>query len=156
MVPKITPKFSEADIKAYILKRKAGMENAIFMALQKVGENYVTNARNRGEYTDRSDNLRSSVGYGIYKDGVLVWTITGDAKKATKEGTEAAQRLIAKIKGELLAKYDKGFVLVVVAGMSYAAAVEAKGFDVITGSGLIAITELKKSLKRIEKKLSKM
>lgn len=37
----------------------------------------------------------------------------------------------------------------VVAGKNYAAAVEARGLDVITGSSLIAADELKKSLAQL-------
>jgi len=35
---------------------------------------------------------------------------------------------------DIAAQYPTGMILVVVAGMEYAAAVESKGYDVITGS----------------------
>jgi hypothetical protein len=42
--------------------------------------------------------------------------------------------------------------VIVVAGMSYAAAVESKGRDVLTGSSQVAVSSLKKAIERINDK----
>jgi hypothetical protein len=52
----------------------------------------------------------------------------------------------------LKSKYLSGYVLIICTGMKYAAAVESKGKDVITGSSLIAKAELNKMLKDLKKK----
>ena len=51
----------------------------------------------------------------------------------------------------LLAKLDRGIVLVVFAGMEYAAAVEAKKFDVITGGTAEAEEMLRDLLRGIDR-----
>jgi len=55
----------------------------------------------------------------------------------------------AQLIDELAAQYPKGMILVVVAGMEYAAAVESKGYDVISGASFVAqdlMTYMKKQL----------
>ena len=58
--------------------------------------------------------------------------------KSTVEGRHGAVKIVT----ELAHRYPKGMILVIVAGMEYAAAVESKGYDVITGSSLFADIEL--------------
>jgi hypothetical protein len=95
--------------------------------LLRVGEEFVNQARRSGEYTDRTGNLRSSIGYILINDGKIIHQyITGK----TSKGKQTAISFINEIKSV----YNKGLVLVGFAGMQYAAAVESKGYDVITGS----------------------
>lgn len=94
--------------------------------LAYIGENFVDNARSTDTYKDRTSNLRGSIGYVILLDG----DIQMEDLKGAQESQAAAQQLIQ----ELREKYDEGLVLIGFAGMQYAAAVEALGFDVITGS----------------------
>lgn len=88
-------------------------------------------------YTDRTNNLRSSIGFVIYKDGELVSSYftqsgtgnEGDGSSGTKIGLQEAEE-------EAKSYNSKGYVCVLVAGMNYARAVESKGYDVISGSWL--------------------
>lgn len=92
---------------------------------QYIGEEFTNQARRHGAYTDRTGNLRSSVGYAIFVDGdVIAQNIEADG-----EALRDTQALIE----ELRTKWG-GIVLIGFAGMNYAAAVESKGYDVITGS----------------------
>lgn len=102
------------------------VDNKTLQTLQFVGEKFVNKARLTGNYTDRTGNLRSSIGYIILKDGK---TIDRNFQGKSK-GKQQAQ----SVASEVALQYPKGFVLIGVAGMEYAAYVEAKGFDVITGS----------------------
>lgn len=81
-----------------------------------VGERFVSDARQTNTYMDRTANLRNSIGYKT--DGKM-YAGGGEG------GSEAKN---------FLGTFDDPNSLTLVAGMSYAAAVEAKGYDVISGS----------------------
>jgi hypothetical protein len=162
---KITPKFSKADVDKFVKEKKAAIERAVISMLQRVGEEFITNARNKGSYKDQTGNLRSSVGYVVMKNGLQLSKggfvkIEPNKSKGGKlvniiNGPKVGEKLVEEISKELRAKYLNAIILIVVAGMHYAAAVEAKGFDVITGSSQIAEKELKQGIERIRTKISK-
>jgi hypothetical protein len=91
---------------------------------ERVGESFVSNARQTNTYKDQTANLRNSIGYIIVTDKQKLKESFGGGEGGT-EGKEAAGKLAQSIS-------DDGLILV--AGMSYAAAVESKGFDVISNS----------------------
>ena len=95
--------------------------------LIRVGETFVNDAKNISTYRDRTGNLRASIGYIVINNGTVInQNITGNKP----EGKAAAVSFATKLKSE----YPNGLVLIGFAGMNYAAAVEAKNFDVISGS----------------------
>jgi hypothetical protein len=148
MAIKIVPKFTRADIKAIMTDRKARIDAAILSALKRTGEQFVKNAREDGAYKDRTGNLRSSIGYVILKDGQQLFENFRVVGKG-KEGPTAAQKVIE----EAVAGFKTGYVLIGVAGMDYAAAVEAKGYDVLTASSTIAEQALTQAVVRIASKI---
>jgi hypothetical protein len=141
----LTPKFSRNDLRHYMLKRLSGFETAIQDMFKQIGEEFVRDARSTNTFKDQTRNLRGSIGYIILKDGRQIF---GNFH-GTTVGKSEAEKLLHEIKEE----YPRGFVLIVVAGMSYAAAVEAKGFDVITGSGSIAEQSLKRAIAKLKLKI---
>jgi hypothetical protein len=144
----ITPKFKPSDLRAMLEARFKLIEAALLLRLQRTGEQFVINARTKGDYTDRTGNLRNSIGYVILKDGEQ---IGGEVKGGT-EGGKSADRVLQ----DAIGKFPRGYVLIVVAGMDYAAAVESKGKDVLTGSSKIATRQLKDAMTQIAKKMGKM
>lgn len=77
-------------------------------------------------YIDDTGNLRQSLGFVVYDHGKRVFSgVDGNG-----EGTRKADELCEEVAGE----YPDKIVCVVVAGMNYAAYVESKGYDVISGS----------------------
>lgn len=148
MAVKFTPKFTENDIRNFIKKKIAVIESVVKDQLIDVAEQFVSDARTINTYTDRSSNLRGSIGYTLVKDGTEIFgNFEGQA-----EGQATARRLAQGIKAD----YPKGFSLIVVAGMNYAVYVEAKGFDVVTGSSQTAETNLKRQFDRLKQQLSKV
>lgn len=95
--------------------------------LASLGERVVKYAREHGSYTDRTGNLRNSIGYVVIQNGRVVKDGFGSSEPQTKA------RAIALDTARSL-DGNKTY-LVWVAGMEYAKYVEAKGFDVISGSG---------------------
>lgn len=124
------PMFSNADIDRWFEIFEENAETAIYEKLQESGEYFVRLARESGSYQDQTGNLRSSIGYVIVKDGAVLISNFQQTANGT-EGIATGKRIAATI-----ASGVKGLVLIGVAGMDYAMHVEAKGFEVISSSGL--------------------
>lgn len=139
-----TPMFSDADLDKWYGLFNEKADEKILTLLKATGETFVKYAREVHTYEDQTGNLRSSIGYVIVEDGS---TIFEDFKESDK-GTEKVK---GTAKGGQLAEaialsYSKGIVLIGVAGMQYAAAVEAKGFDVVTGACQSAEAWMRKAI----------
>lgn len=123
LIPLFTPNYIQNIFKDYVTER-VNKEIAILI---RIGEEFVNKARSKGEYMDQTGNLRSSVGYILIRDGKVI--------NQNISGKDAEGKIVAvDFANQVKSTYNKGLVLVGFAGMEYAAAVEAKGFDVITGS----------------------
>lgn len=128
-MPGLIPRFSMRDINARYDRFEKEKTRKMFEVLSYIGIESVKFAKKYHGYEDQTGNLTSSIGYAIIFDGSI--------DKASMMHEDAA-----KLVEELAREYPKGMILVVVAGMEYAAAVESKGYDVITGSSMYADTEL--------------
>ena len=135
----LIPEFSPGDIDRRIDRFAVSIEQRIIWTLAMVGENFVNEARSTRTYQDQTGNLRSSIGYIIARDGNII--------QENIEGKAEGRPQAKKIAEEVLRENRKGFILIVVAGMEYAAAVESKGYDVITGSVPAAKALLKSKIK---------
>jgi hypothetical protein len=141
------PKFNKSDIQAMLNSKKEAIRQAIILRLKRIGETFIKNARENGNYKDRTGNLRSSIGYVILENGVQLSQSFPGSKNV---GKQRAKDAINEAKEE----FSRGFVLIVVAGMEYAAAVESRGKDVLTASSLIAENDLRIAIKEISSKIS--
>ena len=111
-----------------------------------VGEQCIIEAREAGNYTDQTGNLRSSIGYAVIWDGKVVQRDCIDKIKQGDKGVSDGNEYLSKcIKG----RRRKGIVLIVTAGMNYAEYVEAKGFNVLTSAELKAGPLVKSLLTRL-------
>jgi len=135
----LIPGFTQGDINRRITNWVVSIEQRIIWTLAMVGEQFVNDARNTQTYQDQTGNLRSSIGYIIAKDGVII--------QENVEGKAEGRAQAKEIANEVLRENTSGFILIGVAGMEYAAAVESKGYDVITGSIPAAKALLKKKIK---------
>lgn len=99
-----------------------------------VGEQCLKIARSTDSYSDRTGNLRSSIGYVIIKDGVI---ISESDFQQVKKGTDGAKEG-AEFAKSLVDKFPVGIVLIMVAGMNYAAYVSGRGYDVLDSAELLA------------------
>lgn len=122
--------------------------------LRKLGEQCVTIARtipaNIG-FEDQTGNLRSSIGYAIFKDGVAVHAGQFEQVSArnASEGDvfDGAERGISYCKS--IGEKTSGITLVCVAGMNYAVYVESKGRDVLTSAEQYAKEQLPNELQHL-------
>lgn len=130
----ILPLTTEQEIAASLEAAIVYRLHATLRVLQYTGERCVNEARRSQAYKDRTGNLRSSVGYVIAIDGKIVdqsgFDVVKKGKKGGKIGRSTAKAAVRQ--------YPEGIVLVVVAGMNYAAHVAATGRDVIDSAELLA------------------
>lgn len=101
---------------------------AIRRRLMFIGEECCNHARLNGQYTDRTGCLRSSIGYRLYHNGELVGD--GGFGGSQHEGIAAAKKAIDRFSNPEGIN-PVGWTLIMVAGMSYATYVEAKGYNVL-------------------------
>jgi len=129
----------------------AALRKAIIYNLEYVGEQVVNRARNTSEkghdFTDRTGNLRSSIGYVITVDGQIVSSSDFRPVKPTgQEGSDVGESFAKRLAEE----FPECIALVVVAGMSYAGYVAARGFDVLDSSQELAKRLVPRMLKQLK------
>lgn len=124
------------------------LDRVLIRNLQYIGEECLNAARSTDSYKDQTGNLRSSTGYVIALDGKLV---KKSSFEVIKEGSEGKKAGLALAK-ELIDKYPKGAVLIVVAGMDYAVHVANKGYDVLDSAELTAEMIIPKVMKDLKLK----
>ena len=152
---------SEETIKDAIAQYIERARMVIIRNLAYVGEQVVNVARSlpsppasmagkphKPHYIDWTANLRSSIGYVIAEDGNIVTASSFEPEKGGEEGARTGKAFAERLARE----HDKGFALVVVAGMEYAVYVSNKGYDVLDSAELTAqrlVPEMTRQLKLI-------
>lgn len=133
----------------------------IVKRLSRIGEECVNVARNlpsptaeaagskhQPNYIDWTSNLRHSISYVVGLDG----TIKVADLRTDKVQESPNKNLSAEATNEVLAKSDKGIILIIVAGMDYAKYVSQKGYDVLDS----AILEMKSGFQKLVALLNKI
>lgn len=147
----MTPLFTNKQVERWFDRFQSKAEDKMLILLQAGGEKFIEIARKSGSYKDQTGNLRSSIGYVVAKDGKAVI-------ENFKESDKGSDKVTGRFKGRRLAidvslSYPEGYVLVGVAGMEYAAAVEARGYEVASGANMQCEKYLKEAVKSIFKKI---
>ena len=101
-------------------------------ALKNIGEECVSEAVERGNYTDRTGNLRSSIGFVVADDG----TVVEEGGFYNLGGSEGPS--IGRERAYALAADSTDLSLILVAGMDYARYVADKGFNVLDSAEILA------------------
>lgn len=100
----------------------------IVSILEYAGLEAVKEARLKGNYTDRTGNLRSSIGFVVVDDGRIVssnFEVVPPKRKAKgSDGGMTGKKNAQSFALELSKEYSKGIALIIVAGMNYAIYVE--------------------------------
>lgn len=133
----IVSKTDMRKLKKVLEAKMKDIADLIIKQLSFIGEECVRIARESGDYNDITGNLRSSIGYVILYDGKPV--VYGASKQYSgkkgngEAGLSAAEALLTNLQS----KFPWGIVLIVCAGMKYAAYVEAVHHkDVLTSAEL--------------------
>ena len=121
------------------------IEKAIIAILERRGEEFVAECRSQNTWSDDTGNLRSSIAYFIYKGSTLI----SSNNAGSSQGVQAALNAANTVK-----RKDGTYYLIGVAGMNYAAAVESKGYNVISTQALQIIPLIEGDFKKLKNKLS--
>ena len=108
----------KVELTKMLLKRK---DEGLLAVLNRIGVEAVNWARENGNYTDRTGNLRNSINYAIFKDSKLLQ----DNGNLTSEQISSISIELEKV---------NGYTLVIYAGMYYGVYVEARGYVVLSGA----------------------
>jgi hypothetical protein len=150
----IRPLFNINDaVRKKVAQASIRVDNAIVQTLRRLGEQCVRRARESGDYTDQTGNLRSSIGFIVVLNGSIIERNFISASKDENGKGRATGEGLAE---DLASKYSIGYVLIVVAGMNYAAAVESKSKDVLTSAEKYAEKQLPKLLERLKVNINKV
>jgi len=128
----IQPDFDMSALRKYAESKKEEFAEAALEAYKIACIKMVQRAKQTNTYKDQTHKLRSSIGCVIYYNGKEVYNYfesTGGEK-----GGEGVQEGLAYARSIAGQQDDKIIVSVMVAGAEYALYVEAKGYDVLTGS----------------------
>lgn len=128
------------------------LQQEIYRSLSYLGEQCIKRIRDRsGEnsWFDQTGNLRSSIGYAVYGKGRKIIESEFEVVKVGSQGASKGKMMI----DELASKYAEVFALVVVAGMDYADAVEARdNKDVLASTELLAKSKVQEYLDKAKER----
>lgn len=153
------PMFDKRQVDKLLSTFREKVRTKIITTLIRAGDEFVSYARQKHTYENRTGNLTSSIGYIVIEDGVVVnmsdfdAVATSDRVVLVDFTTKSVKQVKfkASIKGgdgeegsatgynlamDIASGYPAGIVLIGVAGMEYGKYVEAMGFDVITGAAI--------------------
>jgi hypothetical protein len=117
--------------------------------LAHVGEEFCNHAKDEGvgNYTDQSANLRNSIGFIIVSNGESVFEFI---ESNEPEGESEFRKHAEELKNAYSGESKDSAMLICIAGMEYAAAVESyEGYNVLSNS----VPKAEKLLKRVIKEL---
>lgn len=144
----IKPNFTKDDVRKRFDAFLNEIEKKQIARLQRLGEMCLVEARTNKGYMMQTGALLSSTGYEVFVDGVAIHSqfdaASGAESNAAEMGIKSGQSI-----AETIGKGTKGIALVVVAGMNYAAYVEAKGYNVLSSAEHLAERELPRILEKL-------
>lgn len=144
----IKPNFTKDDVRKRFDAFLNEIEKKQIVRLQRLGEMCLVEARTNKGYMIQTGALLSSTGYEVFVDGVAIHSqfdaASGAESNAAEMGIKSGQSI-----AETIGKGTKGIALVVVAGMNYAAYVEAKGYNVLSSAEHLAERELPRMLEKL-------
>lgn len=129
----IRANFSVADLQKQIREYQKEARKACIASYKAIGSSFVTDARQNADFQDHTGNLRSSIVFLLKVDG----KIRIRDYEVSQRGTDRITGMTEGLRfAESVAKEtpNEGIVMIVTVGMDYAASVESKGRNVITGS----------------------
>lgn len=144
----IVPTFGKGVIGNKVAQFQGNLEKAMLFLLKSLGEDLVAYAKENRTYTDQTGNLTNSIGFAIVRGSKIV-----DYGGNNQPGDGADQALVMAMK--MAANCAGAFSLIIVAGMNYAAYVEAKGYNVILPAELKCQHDFPAAMQKLQAKAMK-
>lgn len=134
-------------INNFLSKAAKKLQENVLKALSKLGDECVVRIRNRSakdSWIDHTGNLRSSIGFAVYKQGSKYMESAFSQVLGGTDGSAKGKKMI----NDLAKEYSKVYALVVVAGMEYAGEVEAlESKDVLASTRIWATSVVEQRIK---------
>lgn len=140
----------EEFVKRRIERRVEEFINQLEQGMITAGELAVATQRTSAEgkdYTDRTGNLRSSIGYVVKSRGETIAENIASRISASADAGEQAAKQGLEAFGADIGENEIG--IAIVAGMHYGRYVSHRGFDVIDTAQLVAEREVTAQIKNI-------
>lgn len=135
----LEPMFGPGAIAEQVQLFQKRLEDATLFVLQYLGEELVKYAKDKHNYTDRTGNLTNSIAYAVVREkDIAYWGGPETPNDAEKAALATALKMVKST--------PNTFSLIIVAGMNYAAYVEAKGYNVLLPAELKAKTDFPKAM----------
>lgn len=141
----IKPMFGSGAVAAKVMAFQQNLERATEFLLKYLGEELAKYAKDNHNYTDQTGNLTNSIGYAVVRNKEIVYS---GGENQPGEGLQEALKVAMK----MAAKADETFSLIIVAGMNYAAYVEARGYNVILPAELKAKKDFPEAMNKLMEK----
>ncbi len=136
----ITALFGSGAMRDSVNAFQKKVEAATIVALQQLGEGLTAYAKDQHNYTDRTGNLTNSIGYVVVHKGAILST-GGFGGEGVGPSLAIAMKMVNTV--------GNSFSLIIIAGMNYAAYVEAKGYNVILPAELKARTDFPATMNKL-------
>lgn len=137
--------FGSGAVAAKVMAFQQNLERATEFLLKYLGEELAKYAKDNHNYTDQTGNLTNSIGYAVVRNKEIVYS---GGENQPGEGSQEALKVAMK----MAAKADETFSLIIVAGMNYAAYVEARGYNVILPAELKAKKDFPEAMNKLMEK----
>lgn len=128
----VTPSFDPDAIRRAVYARVDAVEEAIVEAYKVAALKMVRRAKQTNTYKDQTHKLRSSIGCVVFHRGREVYNYF--ESEGGEKGSEGVSEGLAYARRIASEAGERAVIAVIVAGARYALYVEARGYDVITGS----------------------
>lgn len=142
----IEPNFNMNDINSYLQGKVKMLDELMIRNLNFLGMECVNLAKSLDTYTDRTGNLRNSIGYIVLKHGNVVSSMFEAGQRGPEfDSKETPGEKVGEAFAREIAKdFQVGYALIVVAGMEYASYIEdVKHLDVIAPAKSLANVRIK-------------
>lgn len=138
---------STSALNSFLQRAAKKIQENVLKALSKLGDESVVRIRNRSakeSWIDHTGNLRSSIGFAVYEQGIKFMESAFSQVLGGSDGSVKGRKMI----NDLAKEYSKVYALVVVAGMEYAGEVEAlESKDVLASTRLWANSVVEQRIK---------
>lgn len=142
----IEANFKMKDINSYLQSKINILDGLMIRNLNYLGMECVNLAKSLDTYTDRTGNLRNSIGYIVLKHGNVVSSMFEAGQRGPEFDSKEVpgERVGENFAKEIAKNFQVGYALIVVAGMEYASYIEdVKHLDVIAPAKSLANVRIK-------------
>ena len=128
-----------------LMQKYEAIKRMLDQRLLQLAEDAVTYSKENKEYSDHTANLKNSISFALYYDGNLITMHEGKIPQpdATPKGQAIVSENLQNYAAQDGVVAEKGYSLVIVAGMNYGPYVERKGYNVLYLTRYFLLDELK-------------